>query len=142
MEEHVLKALYLGCYVLMLILAFTSFFSAYSGHQSHVSAVQDDDGPQYGIRQDIYYENDGWLTGREAISLIIAKRRYEAKKELAGLYRDEPNSAADEEYPDVLIDGISYRNADVKGIDPGGLYECNVVFDPYGKPSVIELRRR
>jgi len=142
MDEHLVKALYLGCYVLMLISAFSAFFSAYAGYESYASAVSDSAGLQDAVREDVYYESDGYLTGYEAAGLVLAKRRADTESLLKGIYSDEQVISGKDGYPDISVDGISYRDLSIKDMEPDGIYELRVFFDSGGRAARMELRSR
>ena len=79
MNEQVTRALYLGCCLMMIVSAFTAFFSAYHDYQAYVSHVHDFTS-QHGVaREELFIESDVYITGREVAGLVLARRKAESK---------------------------------------------------------------
>lgn len=142
MSEQMTRVLYLGCALLLLVLAFSAFFSMYRDYQTYVSQVRDCTDSQGLARMEAYAQNDGDMTGHEVVNLILAKRREDKERLLEELYEDPAAPAAFEEYPDIVINGVSYRDVQMDAFEPDAAFQCETVFDANGKPVKMEIRGR
>jgi len=142
MSEQVTRALYLGCCLLMIVMAFTAFFSAYHDYEAYVSRVQIFTGSHDFSREEGFIESDGYMTGREVAGLVLARRKADRGRLTGGLYQEDQYQAGFEEYPEVIVDGISHKDVRIEDMDPEGMFLCDIVFDSHGKPVRMEIRRR
>jgi len=142
MNEHVSRALYLGCCLMLIVSAFAAFFSAYHDYEAYVSHVRDFTGSQGVAREEGFAENDGYMTGREVTGLVVARRKADMERLARELYEENQYQPGFEEYPEVVVDGESYIDVKIEDIDPNGLFRCDIAFDPHGKPVRMEIRGR
>ncbi|NLW02956.1 MAG: hypothetical protein GX027_06785 [Clostridiaceae bacterium] len=142
MNEQVTRALYLGCCLMMIVSAFTAFFSAYHDYQAYVSHVHDFTS-QHGVaREELFIESDVYITGREVAGLVLARRKAESKRLTGELYQENQYQPVFEEYPEVVVNGVSFIDVRIEDIDPDSLFRCDIAFDLYGKPVKMEIRGR
>lgn len=141
MDEQITRALYLGGCLMILVLALTSFFTAYHDYQAYASHVRHYTGSQGVAKEEAYAEKDSFMTGQDVTSLILARRRADRERFLGGLY-GEPADPGPGEYPELMVDGMSYRDVRIEGIEPDSLFQSHIIFDPYGRPVRVEIEGR
>lgn len=142
MNEQINRALFLGCFLMMLVFAFSAFFSAYRDYEAYASRVRDYTGPTGVAMEESYDESNGYMKGYDVVNLILARRHADREQLMGELYHDPADPPAVEEYPELMIDGESYQDYPVEDIEPNSAFESDTVFDSCGRPVRIEIRGR
>ena len=107
MDEQITRALYLGGCLMILVLALTSFFTAYHDYQAYASHVRHYTGSQGVAKEEAYAEKDSFMTGHDVTSLILARGRADRERFLGGLY-GEPADPGPGEYPNQVMVELMY----------------------------------
>jgi len=140
MNEQMNRALYIGCALLLLVFAFTSFFTLYRDYQDYASRVRDYTDMPGVAMMETFAGSDGDMTGHEVANLLLARRRADRERILNSLYEDTAGPSEFGELPELVIDGESYEDFRLETIDPDGAYRADIRFDAHGRPVKIEIR--
>ncbi|SHI91790.1 hypothetical protein [Thermoclostridium caenicola] len=142
MNEQMNRALYIGCALLLLVLAFTSFFSLYRDYRDYASRVREYTDTPGVATMETFSGCFGDMTGHEVANLLLARRRTDRERILNSLYEDTAGPSEFGELPELVIDGESYEDFRLESIDPDGTYQADIRFNAYGRPVRIEIRGR
>lgn len=140
MNSSIEKILSISIGVLLITIAFTTFFSSYNQHLDYINQSMEilDEDMIVGISEGKVHSR---LTGNEVIHRVIEAKSHQETLELQALY-GVGDVIPFESAPKIYIDGKSAEFVELNEIDPAGYYHVYYEADSHGNITKINYGSR